>query len=179
MISTVTRPLWLQVLPYAVTSVAVCLLLVGAYTLGQSDMRELLTAKHQGEIAALRADLEGKRAQAEQRARAVEQQRANDLQKVTEDAENAIQIARAHALAAGRVSDGLRKQAKQLALTCGAAASSASASGAGQAASSAGLVLADVFIRADERAGELAAAYDAARAAGIACERAYSVVRGQ
>jgi hypothetical protein len=35
------------------------------------------------------------------------------------------------------------------------------------------MVLADLLSRADERAGELAAAYDRARASGLACERAY------
>jgi hypothetical protein len=38
-------------------------------------------------------------------------------------------------------------------------------------------VLADVLGRADDRAGELAAALDASRAAGLACERAYDALR--
>jgi hypothetical protein len=38
------------------------------------------------------------------------------------------------------------------------------------------MVLADLLSRADERAGELAAAYDRARAAGLACEQAYDAL---
>jgi hypothetical protein len=35
------------------------------------------------------------------------------------------------------------------------------------------MVLSDLFQRADQRAGELAKAYDAARIAGLACQEAY------
>lgn len=51
------------------------------------------------------------------------------------------------------------------------AAEAASSAGAGSPAASAAVVLADVLRRADERAGELAKALDAARSAGLACER--------
>jgi len=51
------------------------------------------------------------------------------------------------------------------------AAEAASSAGAGSPAAFAAVVLADVLRRADERAGELAAALDAARSAGLACER--------
>ena len=39
------------------------------------------------------------------------------------------------------------------------------------------MVLSDLFQRADQRAGELAAAYDRARIAGLACERGYENLR--
>lgn len=39
------------------------------------------------------------------------------------------------------------------------------------------LVLAELFRRADKRAGDLAAALDQARVAGQACERAYAVIQ--
>jgi hypothetical protein len=39
------------------------------------------------------------------------------------------------------------------------------------------MVLSDMFQRADKRAGELAKAYDAARIAGLACERSYGALR--
>jgi hypothetical protein len=38
-------------------------------------------------------------------------------------------------------------------------------------------VLSDLLQRADRRAGELAKAYDAARIAGLACERMYEAAR--
>ena len=46
----------------------------------------------------------------------------------------------------------------------------------GKTTTSAGDVLSDVLSRADKRAGELAAAYDQSRAAGLACERAYDAL---
>ncbi|MDP1045514.1 DUF2514 family protein, partial [Klebsiella pneumoniae] len=36
------------------------------------------------------------------------------------------------------------------------------------------MVLSDLLQRADKRAGELAAAYDRARIAGLTCERSYN-----
>ncbi|WP_264083798.1 DUF2514 domain-containing protein [Pseudomonas khavaziana] len=40
------------------------------------------------------------------------------------------------------------------------------------------MVLSDLFQRADKGAGELTAAYDRARRAGLACERSYDVFLG-
>lgn len=47
---------------------------------------------------------------------------------------------------------------------------------AGEAASRAVLVLADVFKRADERAGDLAADADQSRSRGVTCSQAYDGV---
>lgn len=46
----------------------------------------------------------------------------------------------------------------------------------GQAATRAAMVLSDLLARADERAGDLAKAYDAARSAGRQCEREYDAL---
>lgn len=46
----------------------------------------------------------------------------------------------------------------------------------GQAATRAAMVLSDLLARADERAGDLAKAYDAARSAGRQCEREYEAL---
>ncbi len=46
----------------------------------------------------------------------------------------------------------------------------------GASATRAAVVLSELFQRADKRAGELAKAYDAARIAGLACERSYKSV---
>lgn len=104
---------------------------------------------------------------------------ANDLQKVAEDGQAEIDQARGDAAAAVRVSVGLRERARILAARCSPAAPGAAPTASGPATEGPGLVLADVFGRADDTAGELAAAYDAARAAGRACERAYDAVRGE
>ncbi|QXQ16604.1 DUF2514 family protein [Pseudomonas tolaasii] len=47
----------------------------------------------------------------------------------------------------------------------------------GASATSAAMVLSDLLQRADKRAGELAAAYDRAKIAGLSCEHAYRVIR--
>lgn len=47
----------------------------------------------------------------------------------------------------------------------------------GASATRAAMVLSELFQRADKRAGEMAAAYDRARIAGLACERSYEAVR--
>ncbi|MGH2435332.1 MAG: DUF2514 family protein, partial [Pseudomonas sp.] len=46
----------------------------------------------------------------------------------------------------------------------------------GQAATRAAMVLSDLLARADERAGELAKAYDRARIAGQLCEASYNAL---
>jgi len=46
----------------------------------------------------------------------------------------------------------------------------------GKAATRAAMVLSDMLTRADERAGELAKAYDRARIAGHQCEREYDAL---
>lgn len=62
----------------------------------------------------------------------------------------------------------------------GRACSDPGAAGGGTAAESPDYLLSELFARADARAGELAAFADAARAAGLACERAYgSLTIGQ
>jgi hypothetical protein len=57
------------------------------------------------------------------------------------------------------------------------ATEAAESAGAGSPAGAAVLVLADLFGRADGRAGELAAALDAAHAAGTICERFDALTR--
>ncbi|MEJ5866114.1 DUF2514 family protein, partial [Pseudomonas farsensis] len=47
----------------------------------------------------------------------------------------------------------------------------------GQAATRAAMVLSDLLARADARAGELAAAYDRARIAGLQCSSEYDLMR--
>lgn len=110
---------------------------------------------------------------AEQAARAEEQRRQQAIDEVRADAQKEIDIAEADAAAAADAADGLREQARRLAARASQCPGNSGPAGTGQATSKAGLVLADVLRRSDERSGQLAAAYDRARAAGLACERAY------
>jgi len=104
------------------------------------------------------------------------------IDKQDQDARNAQaqhdQDRRTAAAAAGR----LREQARTLADSVLASHRVASGDAAAlaeerQAAAAAARVLADVLASVDDRAGALAAAADASRAAGSACERAYDAGR--
>ncbi|MHB0820116.1 DUF2514 family protein [Stutzerimonas stutzeri] len=87
-----------------------------------------------------------------------------------------IEQARRDADAAGAAADRLRIEAGRIATQL--ATCNAGAAGERKARIAAGDLLADVLGRADDRAGELAAIADRARAAGLTCERTYDGVRG-
>jgi len=115
-------------------------------------------------------------AQHERDQRALEQHYHDQLDKVQGDAQKQIDSAAADAARANDTADGLREQARRTAARC-AASTVATSAATGKAASNPGMVLADLFGRADARAGELAQYADRARVAGAACERAYDGVR--
>lgn len=108
--------------------------------------------------------------------RAVEQKRAEAQRKVVQDAAAQVDLARRDAGRARLAHDRLRDAA----FTASGAASDSAAAGAGAATGGSGLVLANVLVGVDGAAGELASALDEARAAGLACERAYdSLLTGE
>ena len=110
-------------------------------------------------------------------AREEEQRRQSSIDKVRDDAEKQIARAESDALAARDAADSVLEQAKRLAARAGKCPSNSTTTQSGAPAAEPGVVLADVLGRADARAGELAAAYDRSRAAGLACERAYDALR--
>lgn len=113
------------------------------------------------------------RVRAETVERDKEQARQNSITKAVEDGQRKIDEAVADA-AAARADHGVRDEADRTASSAASKAGSHSCTAATSAAASrAVLVLADVFKRADERAGELAAAADQSRGRGVTCERAY------
>ena len=113
-------------------------------------------------------------ASAVQAARTEEQRRTAALQEIADAAHKDLAAARADARRARAAAAGLRNAAQAYAAAhCGGAADDSATAPGGPPAAGPGLVLADLLGRADDRAGELAAAADAARAAGLACERAY------
>lgn len=116
------------------------------------------------------------KAKAELKAREEEQRRQASIDKVRDDAEKQIARAESDALAASDAAAGVLEQAKRLAARAGKCPSNPSATQPGTTATEPSVVLADVLGRADARAGELAAAYDRSRAAGLACERAYDAL---
>lgn len=110
------------------------------------------------------------------KAREEEQRRQSSIDKVRDDAEKQIALAERDALAASDAAAGVLEQAKRLAARAGKCSSNPTATQSGAPAAEPSVVLADVLGRADARAGELAAAYDRSRAAGLACERAYDAL---
>lgn len=142
-------------------------------TLRLADARaELAQARQdQADYAAAAAQAT---ADAVQAARDEEQRRAAAIQEIADAASNALAVARADAVRARAAADRLRRAAETYAAAhCGAAPEDPAVAPGSAPATGPGLVLADVLGRADDTAGDLAAAFDAARAAGLACQRAY------
>jgi chromosome segregation ATPase len=139
------------------------------YTEGAHDKELEWSAKWDKQAA----ELATARADAELAARSAEQRRQADIERVRQDAEKQIASAERDAVAADAVAVGLREQAGRLAKRASQCASDSGSAQSGDAAGQSAVVLADLLGRADARAGELAKAYDRARAAGLACQRAY------
>lgn len=106
------------------------------------------------------------------RARAEEQRRIQTLSEIANDATKQADRARADARAAGATAERLRQRVATLLRD----ASNPALTGAGSAEPGPAVVLSDVFTWADNRAGELAEALDAARIAGQACERSFDAL---
>ncbi len=103
-------------------------------------------------------------------ARQEEQRRQAAVNKEASDAREQNKAAAVDAGAADAAGERLHVEAGKLAAT---ACVDPGAAQRGASATRAAMVLSELFQRADKRAGELAAAYDRARIAGLACERSY------
>lgn len=114
--------------------------------------------------------------QAEADARAEEQRRTAEVQKAADEAREREAQALADAAAANATGQRLRDRLAALAARGGQAASDPGPATGGPPAGDPIGVLAGVLARADERAGILAQYADAARTAGLACERAYDAL---
>lgn len=158
-----------RALPYLLAIAGALACLWWAYSHGVS----VTDASWQSKWDAQALELSEAKANAVVLAREEEQRRQSEMNKVTQDAEQQIARAEADATAADAAAHSLREQAKRLAARASQCAGNSSATQRGEAAPSPSVVLSDLLGRADERAGELAAAYDRARASGLACERAY------
>ncbi|MDP9514637.1 DUF2514 family protein [Pseudomonas protegens] len=111
-------------------------------------------------------------AEAEERNK--EQARQNSINKVVQDGQRKIDSAVADAVTARTAAGSLQRTVDDLAERLKRTASSNSCTAAASAAATrAALVLADVFKRADQRAGDLAADADQSRSRGVTCEQAY------
>lgn len=109
-------------------------------------------------------------------ARAEERRRQAAVDKVDEDAKRKLDVARADAAGAKSAADQLQLEVDRLRASRSATCNTIAAQQR-EAGTSAIGVLADLFESADRRAGELAAALDRSRVAGLACEAAYGSIR--
>lgn len=133
-------------------------------------------ADTRAEYAQAVTDWHRESARAVQAARDEETRRTVAVQGVADDAQKRLDGALADAGRAGLERERLRKRLADYAASGGGACPGASIAGAGPAGGVAADVLAELFRRADDAAGELAAALDAAHARGLACERAWAAL---
>lgn len=120
-----------------------------------------------------RARLHEAAANAERASRQQEQDREDAQRRIVAEAQRAAARSREDAAAAAAAGVGLRERAAALAARCGDTGPDSAAATGGPAASAAGVVLADVLGRLEADGRVATATLDAARAAGLACERAY------
>ena len=111
---------------------------------------------------------------AERDEREKEQARQNSISKAVQDGQRKIDQAATDAVTARAAADSLQRAVDDLTERLKRTASSNSCTAAASAAATrTALVLADVFKRADARAGDLAADADQSRSRGVTCEQAY------
>lgn len=163
--------LWLRILPYIAAMLLVAGALFGVYQHGLS----VKDAQWQVEWKA--RDTRDKAVKAENEAadRAKEHARQLSMNKAIQDGQQIIDQATADAATARASADSLRGAANTLAarLAVSEAGSNSCTAAASATATRTAVVLADVLKRADQRAGDLAAVADQAKARGVTCEQAY------
>lgn len=168
------KPFWLRILPCIAAVLLVAGALFGAYHFGGSvkdaEWQVAWNARDTRDAAA--------KASNETRERAKEQARQQSINKAIQDGQQIIDQATADAATARAAADSLRGAADAIArkLAASQAGGNSCTAAASQAATRAAMVLADVLKLADQRAGDLAATADQARARGVTCEQAYDGV---
>lgn len=143
------------------------------YDAGYNDANASWEKKWIDQAAKLAED----RVKDEQEQRAREQYWQQQLNEVQQNAEQKIIDLEADLVIANSTADGVRDHARRMAERASKACSGSGTGAGGTSTESTSVVLAELFTRADEVAGELAEAYDRARIAGLACERGYGALR--
>ncbi|MBX8534512.1 DUF2514 domain-containing protein [Pseudomonas cichorii] len=166
-------------IPLAITgrlsAIGVCVVLVvGSLWLVYCHGRSVERTEWQARWSERDADDHKAQAQAEAAERDKEQARQRSLNKAIQDGQKVLDQAHAD-LAAARADNSVRRAADDLAAKRQASSHSCTAA-TSAAATRAVMVLADVFKRADERAGDLAGYADEGRARAVTCEKSYGVI---
>ena len=112
----------------------------------------------------------------ERSARQEEQRRAEAQEEARAHAQEQRTIDDAGATGADAAGQRLHDDSANFAAAVSCPGTDTAAIARGQAATRAAMVLSDLLTRADERAGELAKAYDSARRAGEQCQREYDAL---
>jgi hypothetical protein len=162
---------------YRTAAVALALALAAAglqtYRMAREQARHADTrARHAEQVA----DLERASREAALAARTEERRRTAEVQKAADEAHQALERARADAAAATDAGQRLRDRLASLTATCGRASGDAGPAVSGPSAVATAHLLADVQRRLDEAADGIARHADAARAAGLACQRSYDAL---
>lgn len=167
---------WGKVLAYLVAVLALIGLcgaaLYAAYSHGVTVTNAARDAEWSQAVATQQAEL----ARAVQAARNEEQRLQREANQVGTDAREKNAAADADGRGLDAAGDRLHVQAGKLAASAGACSRDTGSADRGASATRAALVLSQLLERADARAGDLAKAYDRARIAGQACERAYDLL---
>ncbi len=151
---------------------------VGIYLVGYHTGSNSTEAKWQADWNAQVNKLTKAKLDAEQKARSIELEHQLTIDKVRNEHTQQMANAVADARSADDAHDRLHDKARGLVESSRSCPSDPSATIRSQAARATNaVVLADLFERADRVAGQLAAAHDQARAAGLACEQMYESVR--
>ena len=166
--------IWLRILPYIAAVLLVLGALYGAFHHGVS----VTDAKWQAQWAERDTRDATAKAENESAARAREQAYQLSINKVLQDGQRTIDQLTADAAAERASRNGVQLEADKLAarLAASQAGGHSCTAAASQAANRAVMVLADVFKRADERAGDLAGYADQSHARGVTCERSFSSI---
>lgn len=133
--------------------------------------------KTRADAAEVVRDLEQQARTAEAAARATEQRWAASMEEISNDARAQIELAQADADAAALAGQRLRDRVAELTAACRRPASNPATASTGPATDATAGLLADMQRRLDEAADRIARHADDARAAGVACERAYGALR--
>ncbi|WP_139671652.1 DUF2514 domain-containing protein [Pseudomonas sp. F16(2018)] len=157
--------------------VVALLAVVGSYWLvyqhGRSVERaEAATASAHRDSGDRLAEVLGERG-----SRQEEQRRAAAHEEVRAHAQEQRTIAEGAVAGADTAGKRLHDEAGKFAATVGCPGPDPAVAARSEAARRAAMVLSDLLARADARAGELAAALDRARVAGLACEQAYDSLK--
>ena len=164
-------PIWLRILPYIAAVALVAAALFGTYHHGLSvkdtEWQSAWSDRDTRDVQAKAAN--------EAAGREREQAYQQSINMAIQDGQRIIDQATTDAATARASADSLRGAADNLArrLATSEASGNSCTAAASKAAARAAAVLADVFKRADQQAGDLAEIADQARARGMTCEQAY------